>query len=1304
METPNDQLHIDRLRDLLRRLKDTLESFASKEAELERTHHLQLHRQREGSEQGTTSEKERLEAAIESAEGIQAERLNALDDRYRRRSERIEKAFLAAKNRLSRSLQEQEGHRVYQLQMTMIQEKKGLASAREKRHQEQQVLLASLARERETLVKLRKVAANAFRGYPAFGKALAHAPTPLETEDSEDRNGTEFLADATKSRSRASEALAAFRKLGLPRFFAAFPVLLLVVLVGLAAAGVALGLPAASGVDPSVSFLIGGAIIGIGFIGIFILSAIGRSQGQELASQVVSGIHQSRDHLDRGEKWVIADYDRELHSLEDQAEESTREFENSRQQSPEEAAAHQAALEENLRAKYERARQNFEKVTTHRRNALEAAHHDHVTQLRTHADSAVAELDTNRAASEEKLNHAYEVNWSQLEQEWHEAIAPIYQEIESVRRFADAQFPSWTREWLETWKAPAEFAHAARLGAFSIDLDALASAMPQSGRLPLPGPRNFDLPVSLVMPQRGSVLFESDGGGREAMLGSLNQLILRFLSVAPPAKLSFTIIDPIGLGEGFSGLMHLGDYEESLINSRIWTQTQQIEARLGDLNDHIEKVIQMYLRNEFASITDYNRQAGRIAEKYHFVVIADFPANFSEVAAKRLLSIAASGARCGVYLMMHWDRSKPVPQEFDPEIVRQHALGLTERKGGQLLVEDREIGGVSFTLDQLADESLTNDFIHRIGEASRDAERVEVPFSDVAPPDGAIWSEVTTQELRVPIGRTGATKQQFLAIGRDTRQHALIAGKTGSGKSTLFHVMVTNLALWCSPDEVEFYLVDFKKGVEFKCYANARLPHARVIAIESDREFGLSVLQRLDEELKRRGDLFRDLGVQDLPGYEKAGGTQAIPRSLLLIDEFQEFFVEDDRIAQNANVLLDRIVRQGRAFGIHVILGSQTLGGAYTLARATLGQMAIRIALQCNEADAYLIMDDTNPAPRLLTRPGEGIYNDQSGMVEGNSPFQVVWLPDDERDEWLAKVTSRAAASDREFSSPIIFEGNAPADIRENGFLSEALASFPAETPPTETSLWLGAPNAIKGPTRAVFQRQSGNHLLIVGQRDEAAIAMLTSGMLGIAAQHPRGGVRFILLDSSPPETPERSLLDRLPGALPQDLSIARGNELEETMNEIATELERRTRDEAASATAPAIFLFINGLQRLKKLRYEEDFSFSLDEDAGGADPGTQFNTLITDGPALGIHVVAICDTYNNLNRTLSRKALSECEMRVLFQMSANDSASLIDSPKASSLGLHRALFYNEQEGYLETFRPYAPPEGGWFESAFPST
>ena len=69
--------------------------------------------------------------------------------------------------------------------------------------------------------------------------------------------------------------------------------------------------------------------------------------------------------------------------------------------------------------------------------------------------------------------------------------------------------------------------------------------------------------------------------------------------------------------------------------------------------------------------------------------------------------------------------------------------------------------------------------------------------------------------------------------------------------------------------------------------------------------------------------------MQDLKGYRAAEPDARLPRILLIIDEFQELFVEDDRIAQESALLLDRLVRQGRAFGIHVLLGSQTLGGAY---------------------------------------------------------------------------------------------------------------------------------------------------------------------------------------------------------------------------------------------------------------------------------------------------------------------------------------------------------------------------------------
>ena len=77
-----------------------------------------------------------------------------------------------------------------------------------------------------------------------------------------------------------------------------------------------------------------------------------------------------------------------------------------------------------------------------------------------------------------------------------------------------------------------------------------------------------------------------------------------------------------------------------------------------------------------------------------------------------------------------------------------------------------------------------------------------------------------------------------------------------------------------------------------------------------------------------------------------------------------------------------------------------------------------------------------------------------------------------------------------------------------------------------------------------------------------------------------------------------------------------------------------------------------------------------------------------------------MCVSRISSGRALSRKAMSEFELRVLFQMSANDSASLCDSPKASDLGLHRALLHNGQLGVLETFRPYALPDAAWLAAA----
>lgn len=900
-------------------------------------------------------------------------------------------------------------------------------------------------------------------------------------------------------------------------------------------------------------------------------------------------------------------------------------------------------------------------------------------QLTTPGAQQRRQMDERHAKALEAMDAATQKRWNDLAAEWEIKVPPMLAQVDEINREPASRWEPWTADY----RPCTVFPRASRIGHLDLDLSTAAAALANGTPLSLAGHEKVSLPLTLALPYEASLLIETDDDGGEWVSDVMNSVVFRLLTLAPPGKAMFTIIDPIGLGQNFAGLMHLADHEPLLINRRIWTQRDHIEERLGELNEHVEKVIQMYLRNEYESITEYNEKAGSVAEKYHFLVIAGLPAGFSETAMARLKSIMSSGPRCGVFVLAHWDRRHALPDGLDAEDLRKNCLRIVREK------EVISVEGIkTIHIDPAPTDLVAADLAHKIGKASIDSNRVQVPFSVVAPKTP--WSENTTNELRIAVGRTGATKLQYLDIGKGTKQHALLAGKTGSGKSTLLHIIITNLALTCSPDEIEFYLIDFKKGVEFKCYADARLPHAKVIAIESDREFALSLLQKLDDELRRRGEMYRKAGVQDLAGYKRAGGAEPMPRALLMIDEFQEFFVEDDAVAQGAALLLDRIVRQGRAFGIHVLLGSQTLGGAYTLARSTLGQMVIRIALQCNEADAALIMDENNTAPRLLSRPGEGIYNDAAGAVEGNSPFQVVWLTDEERDANLAKVSGLAQERGFGTKRPIVFEGNMPASVGDNPLLDLVLAN-PPDKMPADPKCWLGLPNAIKGPTEALFPRQSGRHLLLVGQNDEAIAAIMGLAIIGLAAQHPaRLQPRFYLIHGALPESAECRFIE---AAAQGRAQITQGHEAPDFIAEIHAEMKRRS--DEGSAGDPPIYVLVHGLQKFRKLRYEEDFSFSGDDTPK---PGNLLNDIIAEGPPVGIHLITSLDTLNNINRCLSRKAVSELGMRVLFQMSANDSASLIDTPKASTLGLNRALFYSEHESRLETFRPFALPDAGWAE------
>lgn len=903
--------------------------------------------------------------------------------------------------------------------------------------------------------------------------------------------------------------------------------------------------------------------------------------------------------------------------------------------------------------------------------------------------------DHELAAARESFDRA----WQRLVERWSSGLREFRMAVDDMQAYCAARFPSWTAtNWSERQPVEAGIP-SLKFGDFRISLKMFDSGIPVHADL-RPAQTDFVLPAVMSYSQHPALLFESFGEGRIVASRAMQNIMLRLLTALPAGKVRFTIIDPVGLGQNFSAFMHLADFDEKLVTHRIWTEPMHIAQRLSDLTEHMEGVIQTYLRNEFRTIDEYNAFAGEVAEPFHVLVVANYPAGFTEEASQRLLSIVASGARCGVYTLISTDAKIELPRNFDLADLEANATTV-QWNGQRFHWLDQDIKDLPLTLDEPpADEKFT-EIIRTIGQRAKEAIRVEVPFSTVAPAEDHWWRADSRSGIDIALGRAGATKLQHLRLGKGTSQHVLISGKTGSGKSTLLHALIANTALNYGPDEVQFYLIDFKKGVEFKPYASHALPHARVVAIESEREFGMSVLERLDLELRQRGDLFRDHGVQDIKNYRDRNPQAKLPRLLLVIDEFQEFFVQDDKLAQDAALLLDRLVRQGRAFGIHVLLGSQTLAGAYSLARSTIGQMAVRIALQCSEADSHLILSEDNTAARLLNRPGEAIYNDANGMFEGNHPFQVVWLGAHEQEQYLRRLADKVRSEMLHAVPPVVFEGNAPANPAENGPLRELLE---CDEPPTAVApvAWLGSAVAIKDPTSIAFRRQSGQHLLIVGQHEDQALGVLGScvislaaGMANGAAERESPAARFIVLDGARPESPEAGFWQNAMKQLPIAADVMTPAQAAGVIDDVAREMRRRI--ESSEDSAPPIFLLIHNLSRFRDLRRaEDDFSFSsLDEDKP-ANPGKQLAEILREGPAVGVHLLIWCDSYNNVSRWLDRQTLRDVEYRVLFQMSANDSSNLMETPGASRLGTHRAILYSDEQGESEKFRPYAPPSDEW--------
>lgn len=809
-------------------------------------------------------------------------------------------------------------------------------------------------------------------------------------------------------------------------------------------------------------------------------------------------------------------------------------------------------------------------------------------------------------------------------------------------------------------------------------------------------------------------LFKFNGEGRQNVVKNACDLGMRLFMMLPPGKLNFTFIDPVTLGESFAMFTRLVDVDDrtsEVINGKIWSSPADIEQKLKIMTDHISNVTQRCLQGKYDNIYEYNRVAEQNAEAYQVLMLMDFPAGLTDQSLKLLEQIVTSGPKCGVFTVIYRNESqyKKISERSYPLITNietNFQVFNFNTDCTQIICSGEKVKDKSLLWNnlQLPSNNQMDQIITTLKKGIKNADKVVIGIDKVS---NAETTETTKDGIRIPIGIHGANEVQYLTLGVGGSHHALIAGVAGSGKSSLLHTIILRTLTQYSPDELSIYLVDFKRGVEFKIYADFELPSFKVVAIESEREFGYNILLALEREQKIRADLFKKSHVDKIEEYRALG--KKMPRVLVIMDEFHELFSNaNDEFAKKSATIMERIVRQGRAFGVHLILASQSYSNITGIDRAVFDQMAVRIVLKCSKADANLLLDNgsTEIDQISIDDPGRAVYNSEAGNKEYNSHFRVAYIEPERHRGMLQEISDKTISYAKQPTRILL------SNIEDNKYsIFNRFEHYEPSCCPVPGRLYIGEPLSVTNNMNMDLIRSDNSNLLMLGNDTEKARSMFAFAILSLCinykVKHGKAPDKpFIYLlnckpldDSYFKDTPQIIASELLPEYV-RYIHCGDESSTQEVLSELLDNLK---------GTSPLgetdKYFFVFGYQRAEELKSEIKLSQGDDIDTlfnlmpttsnkPQLSPKEIFHLIVKDGAKRGVHAILWQDSYTTLEQD-DNNIMSYFNLKVAFDMSPEEFSRSVGANDISLMSENNAIYYNKARDN-QKFRPYQAPDEDW--------
>lgn len=856
------------------------------------------------------------------------------------------------------------------------------------------------------------------------------------------------------------------------------------------------------------------------------------------------------------------------------------------------------------------------------------------------------------------------------------------------------------------------------------------------------GIRLIDFPLVLNIEEGLSLAFNTNSDEKNTLdcIDIINNIIFNVTSHFPVGYVNNTLIDTKYSGGKFTEYIYLKDINEKLMGKEILTDEKSISNELETTAQEIVKIIQEKLQNKYTNIYEYNQDNQDMKIPIKLMTIVGFPKGFNNRMIDNLNTIILNGPKCGINVILQNDTDYEISTSDKNKISKIiNSMNSFYIDKSCYIVKDREC----IVFDRVEFNQEKNEILKTIAQKMKEQDNLSLNLNMLINKEN---KNNAAESLCIPIGKNEKGEIQNLILGKGTSHHGLIAGQTGSGKSTLLHTIITSAINMYTPDELNIYLMDFKEGIEFKAYSKFKIPHIKLIALESQVEFGESILEFMTKELKSRGELFKKLEVENLKGYKNKTGKD-MPRILLIIDEFTNLFNRNNgRQSTNNNAqLMKRIINQGRAFGINVLMASQTIKDTLdsTLSSDVIEQMAVRIGLKSSPKDAEALMGpDNREIHNIGSEIGMAIYNAENGRGK-NSRFRVGYLSSEERDESLMKIANLYNSDKYKDSVCKVFDGNGSIDIEKD---DRHVLNNNKVLHQQDEYIYLGEPIKIGQPISIRFSNGM-NNLLAISNNVEHLDRMVTFSVVSILHQVKNKSVKFknkkiYMMDCIENIYNDNSVMSYLIDNNKEVIETSQSNTERKIISDLYDILQERRN--SGKVQFENLYLIINGIHRCREILINNKNKKSVTnitevKSSGSSSGFSIFNSgssftsvnsqeetnstnnfdnnsmleknadvsskdkleqLIKEGGDYNIFVIATSDTLKNINKLndkLGYKIQDYMNWRIAFNMNNNDGNRFINVfDVTESLNENTAILYDEITGDTNKFIIYSHPDIKW--------